>query len=242
MALHKPESEKKKAMCHVTGSEHDLDDLIIGDDVRDSVIEEIRKDHPDFDENSLISTRELFKYRQRQMENLVKKEVGAITELETQVLEKLKSNKFISDNVEPDIESESTFGEKLSDKIAEFGGSWKFIIFFLSFMGCWMAVNVAVYHEKGYDPYPFILLNLVLSCLAALQAPIIMMSQNRQNDKDRQRSEHDYQVNLAAELQIRLLHDKIDHMMLNQHKQIVEIQEIQIELMQEMEEKIDKLN
>ena len=157
-------------------------------------------------------------------------------------MEKLKSNKFISDNVEPDIESESTFGERLSDKIAEFGGSWKFIIFFLSFMGFWMGVNVVVYHERGYDPYPFILLNLVLSCLAALQAPIIMMSQNRQNDKDRQRSEHDYQVNLAAELQIRLLHDKIDHMMLNQHKQIVEIQEIQIELMQEMEEKIDKLN
>jgi uncharacterized membrane protein len=242
MPLHKPESEKKKAICHVTGNEHDLDDLIIGDDVRASVIEEIRKDHPDFDEDSLISTRELFKYRQRQMENLVKKEVGAMTELETQVLEKLHSNKFISDNVEPEIESESTFGEKLSDKIAEFGGSWKFIIFFLSFMGFWMAVNVVVYHEKGYDPYPFILLNLVLSCLAALQAPIIMMSQNRQNDKDRQRSEHDYQVNLAAELQIRLLHDKIDHMMLHQHKQIVEIQEIQIELMQELEEKIDKLN
>jgi uncharacterized membrane protein len=134
--------------------------------------------------------------------------VGDMTELETQVLERMKSNKFISDNVEPDMENELTFGERLSDKIAEFGGSWKFIIFFLSFMFFWMSVNVIAYHEKGFDPYPFILLNLVLSCLAALQAPIIMMSQNRQNDKDRVRSEHDYQVNLAAELQIRLLHEK----------------------------------
>ena len=236
------QEKKEKANCYVTGNEHDLDDLISGDDVRASVIEEIRKDHPNFDENSLISTRELFRYRQRHMENLIKKEVGDMTELETQVIERLKSNKFISDNVEPDMESELTFGERLSDHIAEFGGSWKFIIFFLSFMFFWIALNVFLLHENGYDPYPFILLNLILSCLAALQAPIIMMSQNRQNDKDRVRSEHDYQVNLAAELQIRLLHEKIDHMMLNQHKQIVEIQEIQIELMQEMEEKIDKLN
>jgi uncharacterized membrane protein len=234
--------KKVKGTCYLTGAEHDLDDLIIGDDVRASVMEEIRKDHPGFDDNSYISTRELFKYRHRQMENLVKKEVGQMTELETQVLDKLQSNKFISDNVEPEMESELTIGERLSDKIAEFGGSWKFIIFFLSFMFVWMGLNAFVYHEKGYDPYPFILLNLVLSCLAALQAPIIMMSQNRQNDKDRIRSEHDYQVNLAAELQIRLLHDKIDHMMLNQHRQIVEIQQIQIELMQELEEKIDKLN
>ena len=235
-------NEKKKAKCYVTGAEHDLDDLIPGYDVRASVIEEIRKDHPDFNEDSFISTRELFKYRQRQMENIVRKETGEYTELEKQVVDRLKSNKFISDNVEPEIESDTTFGERLSDHIASFGGSWKFITSFLTLMFIWMALNILLYHEKGFDPYPFILLNLVLSCLAALQAPIIMMSQNRQNDKDRIRSEHDYQVNLAAELQIRLLHDKIDHMMLNQHRQIVEIQQIQIELMQEMEEKIDKLN
>ena len=235
-------SNKEKGRCHITGIEYDLDELIPADDVRESIIDEIRKDHPDFNEHSLISTTELFKYRQRQMEQLVKKEVGEITELEAQVLERLKSNKFISDNLEPDMESEATIGEKLSDKIAEFGGSWRFIIFFVCVMIVWMTLNAVVYHEKGFDPYPFILLNLVLSCLAALQAPIIMMSQNRQNDKDRTRSEHDYQVNLAAELQIRLLHDKIDHMMLNQHKQIVEIQEIQMELLQELEKKVDKLN
>jgi uncharacterized membrane protein len=176
------------------------------------------------------------------MAAIVKKEVGQMTELEQQVLEKMQSNKFIADNVEPDMEMEYTFAERLSDRIAEFGGSWKFIISFLLMMTVWMALNVFLYHEKGFDPYPFILLNLVLSCLAALQAPIIMMSQNRQEDKDRVRSEHDYQVNLSAELQIRMLHEKLDHLMHNQHRQIVEIQQIQIELMQELEEKIDKLN
>jgi len=234
--------DKTKGICYVTGAEHDLDDLIAGDDIRESVQQEIRKDHPDFNDTSYISTRELFKYRQREMEAIVKKEVGQMTELEQQVLEKMKSNKFISDNVEPEMEMEFTFAERLSDKIAEFGGSWKFIITFLSIMTIWMALNVWWYHNKGFDPYPFILLNLVLSCVAALQAPIIMMSQNRQEDKDRVRSEHDYQVNLSAELQIRMLHEKLDHLMHNQHRQIVEIQQIQIELMQELEEKIDKLN
>ncbi len=230
-----------KGRCYVTGAEHDIQDLICGSDIRDAVIDEIQKDHPSFNSDSYISTRELFKYRQRHMEAIVRTEVGKMTELEQQVLEKLKSNKFISDNLEPDIEREYTFAERLSDKIAEFGGSWKFIISFLTMMAVWMSLNIFLYHAKGFDPYPFILLNLVLSCLAALQAPIIMMSQNRQEDKDRIRSEHDYQVNLAAELQIRMLHEKLDHLMHIQHRQMIEIQEIQIELMQEMEEKIDKL-
>jgi len=233
---------KDKGTCYVTGAEHDLDDLISGADVREAVIAEIRKDHPEFGDDSYISTRELFKYRQRHMENIVKREVGQMTELEQQVLEKMKANKFVADNVEPEIESESSFADRLSDTIAEFGGSWKFIISFLSMMAIWMGMNVFWYNNKGFDPYPFILLNLVLSCLAALQAPIIMMSQNRQEDKDRIRSEHDYQVNLSAELQIRMLHEKLDHLMHIQHRQLLEVQQIQLELIQELEEKIDKVN
>jgi uncharacterized membrane protein len=234
--------KKTKGNCYVTGAEHDLDDLIAGDDIRESVIDEIKKDHPDFNDDSYISTRELFRYRQRHMEAIVKKEVGEITELEQQVLEKMNANTFVADNVEPDLETEASFADRLSDKIAEFGGSWKFIISFLSMMAIWMLSNVWLYHEKGFDPYPFIFLNLVLSCLAALQAPIIMMSQNRQADKDRIRSEHDYQVNLSAELQIRMLHEKLDYLMHNQHRQLIEFQQIQVELMQKLEEKVDKLN
>ena len=234
--------KKTKGICYVTGAEHDLDDLIPGDDIREEVLLEIQKDHPEFCDTSFISTRELFKYRQKHIESLVKTEVGQITELEQQVIEKMKSNKFIADNVEPDLEEEYTFAERLSDRIAEFGGSWKFIISFLLMMTIWMALNVWLYHNSGFDPYPFILLNLVLSCLAAMQAPIIMMSQNRQEDKDRIRSEHDYQVNLSAELQIRMPHEKMDHLMINQHRQFVEMPQIQMGLIQEIEEKIDKLN
>ena len=234
--------KKVKDKCFVTGNEHDLSELVPFHDIRAAVLDEIRKDYPDFNEHCFISSKELFKYRQRHLEELVTTETGQITELEQQVLERLKSNKFISDNIEPDIEEELTIGERISDKIAEFGGSWKFIIFFLSFMVVWMAINVYFYHEHGFDPYPFILLNLVLSCLAALQAPVIMMSQNRQESKDRIRSEHDYQVNLAAELQVRLLHEKIDHLMVNQHRQLVEIQQIQIELIQELQKKVEKLH
>lgn len=233
---------KERAICAVTGAEHDVDDLIQGDDIRPEVIEEIQKDYPKFGDRSYISTKELFKYRQRHVETIIKKEVGEFTDLEKQVIERMRANKFVADNPEPEIESELSLADRLSDKIAEFGGSWKFIISFFSVMIVWMFINLYYYHNKGFDPYPFILLNLVLSCLAAIQAPIIMMSQNRQEDKDRIRSEHDYQVNLSAELQIRMLHEKLDHLMHNQHRQIVEIQRIQIELMQELEEKIDKLN
>jgi uncharacterized membrane protein len=233
---------KSKGRCAINGGEYDSDDLINGDDIRPEVMEEIQKEHPGFNDDSTISTRELFKYRQRHIEALIRKEVGQITQLEQEVLEKMSANTFVADNVEPELETEASFADRLSDRIAEFGGSWKFIISFLSMMALWMIANVWLYHEKGFDPYPFIFLNLVLSCLAALQAPIIMMSQNRQADKDRIRSEHDYQVNLSAELQIRLLHEKLDHLMHNQHRQVVEIQQIQIELMQELEEKIDKLN
>jgi uncharacterized membrane protein len=102
-----------------------------------------------------------------------------------------------------------------------------------------MAVNLFILATRPFDPYPFILLNLILSCLAAIQAPIIMMSQNRQESKDRIRSEHDYKVNLKAELEIRLLHEKIDHLLLQQNQRLMEIQQLQVDLMDDI---LDKLN
>ena len=125
-------------------------------------------------------------------------------------------------------------GIRKGDKIAVFGGSWKFILVFGSVLLIWIIVNTAVLLWKPFDPYPFILLNLILSCLAAIQAPVIMMSQNRQEAKDRLRSKHDYRVNLKAELEIRHLHEKIDHLMSHQWERLVEIQQIQIELMSEI--------
>jgi len=133
---------------------------------------------------------------------------------------------LLSENIEPEIESELIIGQKLADRIATFGGSWTFIIIFFSFLLVWMCINIWVLATKPFDPYPFILFNLILSCLAAIQAPIIMMSQNRKEQKDRSRSEYNYKVNLKAELEIRLLHEKIDHLMIHQNQRLLEIQEL----------------
>ncbi|MBO0939121.1 DUF1003 domain-containing protein [Fibrella sp. HMF5335] len=110
----------------------------------------------------------------------------------------------------PDVDANLTLGQRLADRIADFGGSWTFILTFLGLMISWIGLNVWVFANRGFDPYPFILLNLVLSCLAALQAPVIMMSQNRQEERDRERARQDYEVNLKAESEIRLLQQKVD--------------------------------
>jgi uncharacterized membrane protein len=133
-----------------------------------------------------------------------------------------------------------TFGQKIADKVAAFGGSWKFIILFGVFIVLWILANIYVLLNKGFDPYPFILLNLILSCLAALQAPVIMMSQNRQEEKDRERARKDYMINLKSELEIRMLHEKLDHLILHQQHELIEIQKVQIEMMNDILSRIKK--
>ncbi|MEO6969540.1 MAG: DUF1003 domain-containing protein, partial [Chthoniobacterales bacterium] len=130
-----------------------------------------------------------------------------------------------------------TFGQHLSDKIASFGGSWTFIIVFFAILLIWIAINGIILATRAFDPYPFILMNLILSCLAAIQAPIIMMSQNRAEARDRARAENDYKVNLKAELEIRHLHEKIDHLLRKQYNRLFEIQQIQIELLEDLGQK-----
>jgi uncharacterized membrane protein len=227
----------EKATCYATQKEYNVDELMHYDNIRPAILREIKLDYPGFNEDSYINTELFAKYRERYIEKLVKTEIGEVTELERQVLDALRKNKLVSDNIEPDIEQQLTFGERLSDKIAEFGGSWRFIILFGIILVFWLILNSFILGNKSFDPYPYILLNLVLSCVAAMQAPVIMMSQNRQEDKDRTRSEHDYQVNLTAELQIRLLHEKVDHIMIDQFRNILEIQEIQLKTLEELGKK-----
>jgi uncharacterized membrane protein len=135
-----------------------------------------------------------------------------------------------------------TRGQKMADHVASFGGSWTFIFSFGFFLFVWILLNTAFLLNKGYDPYPFILLNLILSCIAALQAPIIMMSQNRQEEKDRERSKLDYMINLKSELEIRTLHEKIGHLIIHQQRDLFEIQEIQIEMMKDITISLNALN
>jgi len=154
--------------------------------------------------------------------------------LDHEVLESLQKHETLSSNVDAEFEKDSTLGEKMADGVASFGGSWRFIIIFASILVIWIALNSFLLLKRPFDPYPFILLNLVLSCLAAIQAPVIMMSQNRVEAKDRLRSQHDYRVNLKAELEIRQLHDKIDHLLSHQWERLIEIQQIQIDLLSEL--------
>jgi uncharacterized membrane protein len=150
------------------------------------------------------------------------------------VVESLERHEILSADISSQFERKLTFGERLSDHIAEFGGSWKFLISFGAVLFIWIVINGVLLVTHAFDPYPFILLNLILSCLAAVQAPIIMMSQNRAEARDRLRAENDYKVNLKAELEIRHLHEKLDHLLRRQYNRLFEIQQIQIELLQEI--------
>ncbi len=132
-------------------------------------------------------------------------------------------------------------GQRISDKVARFGGSWKFIIVFGIILLVWILINTLAITAFRFDPYPFILMNLILSCIAALQAPIIMMSQNRQEEKDRMRAENDYLINLKAELEVRSLHEKIDLLLQEQVKTMYAIQEKQMRMVNELHEKVDQL-
>jgi uncharacterized membrane protein len=208
--------------------------------VRPAIMQKIKEKHPNFSENGLLASSELNEFRNLYIESTMQDELGSLSHLESEVLEALKQNQIISDNIDETIDENLTFGQKLADHIASFGGSWTFISFFFAFLFLWIIVNVFLLSTKAYDPYPFILLNLILSCLAALQAPLIMMSQNRLEEKDRLRAKHDYQVNLKAEVEIRMLHEKMDHLILDQQQRLFEIQHIQVEMLKEITERLEK--
>jgi uncharacterized membrane protein len=152
----------------------------------------------------------------------------------------IKNNSILSENIQEEIEAELSLGQRIADKVASFGGSWTFIIIFFLFILVWILINVWLFVAKPFDPFPFILLNLLLSCIAAIQAPIIMMSQNRQEQKDRQRGEHDYKINLKAELEIKILSEKIDHLLVHQNRKLLEIQEIQTDYLEDLMKEIKK--
>ncbi len=230
MKLHRTNS----GVCQLTGKHLPLQQLVSGTSIRKNILDLIKAEHPEFDDKLLISIAELNKYRNKYLEIILKSEVGELSELEKEVIKSISDHELLSSNIETELSENLTFGQRLSDKIATFGGSWTFISLFFSFLFLWMLVNIYFLANKPFDPYPFILLNLILSCLAAIQAPIIMMSQNRKEAKDRQRSEYDYQVNLKAELEIRLLHEKIDHLIINQNQRLIDIQQIQVDLLEDI--------
>ncbi len=220
--------------CSICAKSFPVRDLVPGSTIRDVIVATIRREHPDWSTDQYVCRPDLNRYRSQYVHSLLESEKGDLTSLEREVLDSLREHEVLAKNVETEFEQTWTFGERLADRIASFGGSWAFLILFGVFLALWIVMNSLVILWRPPDPYPFILLNLVLSCLAAIQAPIIMMSQNRQEAKDRLRSQHDYQVNLKAELEIRHLHEKVDHLLSHQWERLTEIQEIQLELLSEI--------
>src|SRR6478736_9061725 len=222
------------ATCFISKKKFPVAELYEGRLLKKEILDLIRKDFPDFNDNEYISIESLNEYRKKYMAKLLKQENIEISEMEQQVIESIAKNELLSKDLEEELNKDLTHGQRVADRIASFGGSWTFIGFFFLFLLLWMAINIFVLVKKPFDPYPFILLNLILSCLAAIQAPVIMMSQNRKEEKDRKRSQNDYKVNLKAELEIKLLHEKIDHMIIHQNQRLLEIQQLQTDYLDDI--------
>ncbi len=223
----------------ISDIEFPVNERISGKSIQNPILGLIIKDHPDFTSDQFISISELNLYREKYISNYLLAEIGELSNLEKHVMGSLKEDTSLVSQVEDEIETR-TIGQKVADQVANFGGSWKFIILFGVFILLWILANIYILLNKGFDPYPFILLNLILSCLAALQAPVIMMSQNRQEEKDRERARKDYMINLKSELEIRMLHDKLDHLIQHQQHELIEIQKVQIEMMNDILSRIKK--
>lgn len=166
--------------------------------------------------------------------------VDSLDERARKVAEHIANKKHISRNIASEIELPSdSLAQRAADAVASFGGSWTFVILFGVTILIWMIVNTVLLSLGGstFDPYPYILLNLVLSMLAAIQAPIILMSQNRQSEKDRIRGEHDYEVNLKAEIEIMMLHEKIDQLQKTQWVELITLQREQLHLLSQLSNK-----
>ena len=229
--------EEVLVLCQLSGKKVNENNATDGFSIREELIEIIKQKKPDFDVEGWVSNEELNKIKSDRIKKLLQEDVGYLTEIEKKIAEAADKHDFMSKDFAEDEEDEMlTFGQRMSDRVAEFGGSWKFIIFFGVFFAVWILLNVFIYENKGFDPYPFILLNLILSCVAALQAPIIMMSQNRMEEKDRARAINDFKVGLKTEIEIRMLDEKMNHLV---NKQIFHLHE-NMELQNEMLENIIK--
>jgi uncharacterized membrane protein len=230
----------KTFQSDISNKTFSLAERISGLIVQPNILALIQQENPNFTADSHLAISELNLYREKYLRALLERERLAISELEGTVLTSLTNETTLADKLEFEDDTDISFGQKLADKVAVFGGSWSFILLFVAFLLLWIVTNVFVLITKPFDPYPFIFLNLILSFIAALQAPVIMMSQNRQEEKDRSRAKKDYMINLKAELEIRMLHEKIDHLILHQQQDLLEIQNIQVDMLKDVLNKFEK--
>lgn len=220
--------------CAICGQVKPATDTIPGILLRPAIGALIRKKHPDWTLNDNICVPCHNSFRMQYVQDQVQKDRGELSTLEQEVVESIRQNQIVTDNINREFETKQSLGGKIADKVAEFGGSWNFIFIFFGIMAVWVLINTVPLLWRPFDPYPFILFNLFLSMLAAIQAPIIMMSQNRQESRDRLRAENDYQVNLKAEIEIRVLTEKMDQLLHHQWQRLLEIQRLQTEMIEDL--------
>jgi len=205
--------------------------------IRESIVDVIRKKYPAWSSGGYICSADLNRFRAHYVGEILEREKGELASLEDNVTRSITDHKLTAKNINVEFDRQLSLGERLADRIADFAGSWTFIAIFAGVFFVWIAMNSIVLVYRPFDPYPFILLNLVLPALAAIQAPVIIMSQNRQEAKDHLHAEHDYLVNLNTEMEIHQLHKKIDHLLINQGQRALEIQNIELELMEDLVKK-----
>ncbi len=219
----------KTFICPTCGKHRPEGQRVAGARLSHTLLERMRASLPQWD--GLTTCRlDVQKYRIQLMREALEQQRGSMGDLDAAVLQRMETNQLIANRVEA---SRPSLGARVADRVAAFGGSWTFLGLFAIVMLFWMLSNL-IFLVRPFDPYPFILLNLVLSCIAAVQAPVIMMSQNRQSSRDREQAEHDYQVNLKAELEVHLLHEKLDHLLLEEWQRLLEIQALQSEMLEDL--------
>ena len=221
----------KKLTCAICKNYKNFNEIMSGTMLSENTSDFITTQNPEWTHESFICHSCLNKLRAHQVELLIEEEKGKLSRLEKQVFKSMREQEILSENYLEEYDEQLSFGQRVADRIAQIGGSWPFIIGFLSFLAIWITFNTSFFTKSPFDPFPYILLNLMLSCLAALQAPVIMMSQGRQSVKDRLKAEMDYQVNLKAELQTRALNRKMDQFMTQQWQRLIEIQQLQTQIM-----------
>ncbi|HET8713600.1 MAG TPA: DUF1003 domain-containing protein [Gemmatimonadales bacterium] len=223
-----------KVNCSLCGTLVEGRTLASPQKLENRILDLIRQDRPDWEGKRGICPNCLEQYRAKKFIDYLEAEYKKLSDIEQAVVSKITRRGRVSRVVQTEFDANMTFGQRVADKVAQFGGSWAFIGLFGAILICWMGINSWVLVRRPFDPYPFILLNLVLSTLAALQAPVIMMSQNRQAAKDRMHAQQDYEINLMAEIEIRDLHDKLDSLRFKQWHELWHIQKRQIELLEHL--------
>ncbi|AYE37145.1 DUF1003 domain-containing protein [Companilactobacillus zhachilii] len=232
---------KKNQICAICGNRFTIMEGLFLRDLSDLLKQQVIKTNSFAKESSFICLKDLQTLRLEHMQSIIDQDLKIDQEMNDKLKKEMAKDTYVITNINETMSGKRTTGEKLADAVAKFGGSWGFIITFTIILVIWMTINVVHLFGVNFDPYPFILLNLFLSCVAAVQAPIIMMSQNRQADRDRVDSENDYKTNMKSEMEIRILHEKLDQLNEVQWPHILDMQKMQIEVLSEIENEIQSL-